>query len=144
TGYRDAGSLSSTRRISCCRKGAEINVSGRCGRGSQEIRTAWAWRRGVPDGDEVGILSQARGRAKVFGVQWGRIRARHVQRPLFDDQNPTSVDRGNDCVQLCLGCQYLVYLRAWRDDASNSHFGKSDWRGEGCWTIGQKHLGLGI
>ena len=81
----------------------------------QRIRPAWSRRCGFPHGPEVELHAPPVPRSKVPGVQLGRRRAGHMQRPRHHGVQPAHGDRGHDHRGLCHGHQRGLQLHPRRN-----------------------------
>ena len=88
-----------SRRLRDAAQGARRWRPRTCSRTSADSGIAGPWRRRLPDGPE-GVVPAPRRHGQVPGLQRRRIRARDVQGPRADAEEPPHADRGDRDHQL--------------------------------------------
>ena len=113
-------------------------------RGSQSLRAAGPGRRGVPDRREVELHAALIAGAEIRGLQFGRIRARHLPRSRHPALQPAFGDRGHGDRRLCDDGDRRLQLHS-RRILGRAHPALRSGAGRGLrgGTVGKEHPGLG-
>ena len=126
-GPQHARGLRAPRRLRDAPQGAEDGAAGRARRDA-DVERARARRRRLRDGQED-VLHPEGDDGQVPRLQRRRVRARHVQGPRADAEEPASADRGDDHRRLRDRRQPLLHLHPRRVRAPGRRAGRRARRG---------------